>query len=361
MIHSFTCQGFKALDDLRVALEPFTLFVGPNGCGKSSVLEGIHFLCQLAGRPTTDPGGLFAGPSAPRRLCFPGRESFVLGAATANGSFRVTIGTGPTPSGLVASKFEGSDDAGQWVELSASTLPRFAGLSSVARLRLDPEQAKMPSARQAGRSADLESDGAGLATVIADALGRRDEMIGRIEDDLAKVVPAARGIRAAPMDIELGVQPPFEKRTIKELASHNVVPGHVVQVKMDGVGWLDADLLSEGTVLVLALITGLHMSTRPRIVLLDDIDRGLHPQAQAQFVERIRALQKEDSELQVIATTHSPYLLDSVEPAQVRVMGLRDGRAMCRPLTEHDEWPKWKGSLRAGEFWGSVGEAWVTA
>ena len=42
MIQKVRIQNFKSLRDVAVELERFTVFVGANGSGKTSVLEAIH-------------------------------------------------------------------------------------------------------------------------------------------------------------------------------------------------------------------------------------------------------------------------------------------------------------------------------
>lgn len=166
---------------------------------------------------------------------------------------------------------------------------------------------------------------------VADLFARRDDAtVQAIERDLRAIVPASRRFGAVPADVERArsevVRLDDQAHAFERI---DVVPGYLIQVEMAGAGWLDADLLSEGTLITLALLAVLHGSSRPK--------------------------------LQIVATTHSPYLLDKLEPSEVRVMGLRQGRTVCKKLTDHPEWGKWKGSLRSGEFWGSVGEDWITA
>jgi len=45
---------------------------------------------------------------------------------------------------------------------------------------------------------------------------------------------------------------------------------------------------------------------------------------------------REFPELQIIATTHSPYLLDQLRPEEVRLLALDEaGRSVCGSLTAH--------------------------
>jgi len=55
---------------------------------------------------------------------------------------------------------------------------------------------------------------------------------------------------------------------------------------------------------------------------------------------------------QIIATTHSPYMLDELPPENVIAFALRDdGTVASKPLTEHPDASKAKGALKSGELW----------
>ena len=112
--------------------------------------------------------------------------------------------------------------------------------------------------------------------------------------------------------------------------------------------------------LALGLLTKLREQTRPKLILLDSVARGLHLAAQADLIHVLRELMTLDPELQIICTTHSPYLLDRFEPAEVRVLALdAERRTHARPLTEHPDFDKWKFGTQTGELWAALGEAWV--
>ncbi|KAF5417700.1 MAG: hypothetical protein C5S48_00015 [Candidatus Methanogaster sp.] len=76
----------------------------------------------------------------------------------------------------------------------------------------------------------------------------------------------------------------------------------------------------------------------------------------------IRKLMKNNPDLQIIATSHSPYLLDHLKPEEIRLTTLDDkGCAHVGKLKDHPEFEKWKETMRPGEFWSSVGEDWIRA
>ena len=44
MISKVSIHNFKCLRDVQIDLERFTIFVGPNASGKSSILQGLNLL-----------------------------------------------------------------------------------------------------------------------------------------------------------------------------------------------------------------------------------------------------------------------------------------------------------------------------
>jgi hypothetical protein len=79
-----------------------------------------------------------------------------------------------------------------------------------------------------------------------------------------------------------------------------------------------------------------------------------------ELVSLLKRLLDEEPDLQIIATTHSPYILDRLNANEVRVMALKDdGSAVCGRLEDHPKYPMWKDSMSPGEFWSHTGEDWV--
>ncbi|MEX2044774.1 MAG: AAA family ATPase, partial [Opitutus sp.] len=55
MIASIAFRRFKALRNTRIALRPFNLVIGPNGSGKTSLIEAILRLRTLSWLGPGDP------------------------------------------------------------------------------------------------------------------------------------------------------------------------------------------------------------------------------------------------------------------------------------------------------------------
>lgn len=75
----------------------------------------------------------------------------------------------------------------------------------------------------------------------------------------------------------------------------------------------------------------------------------------------LRGVQATNSEIQIVGSTHSPYLRGRMQPNEVQVTYLReDGSTACEPLTHHPKFSKWKDELHPGEMRSIFGEKWVS-
>jgi predicted ATP-dependent endonuclease of OLD family len=192
------------------------------------------------------------------------------------------------------------------------------------------------------------------------ALNRPDTFTELLEA-LRNVIPQVKRVRLSLAEVKrqevetLRIDEDAIARTI-----HRTYSGHRLLFDLNGAANISSQGASEGTLLVLGLLTVLFSNPRPKLILLDDLDRGLHPKAQKDLVAQLRKLQEQDPELQIIATSHSPYLVDHLDPKEVRLSTvLPDGGIRFAELTQHPEFERWKEVMRPGEFWSTVGEGWV--
>lgn len=380
MLARASFENFKALKRLDVDLSPFTLLVGQNSAGKTSVLQGVHLASQTglkrpeeAKNPTARLGLLFSGPREPARLITkPGRGPMRITLASTDGQalsiearlpeaeaeegstgFTISL-TGDPPSSIRLPE-DGVDAA-----LTFLNSPVARSFASAVFLRLDATNMARPSITDSSEPR-LEYDGSGLASVLDYFAGAERSILEEVTADLSQIVPLVRSVRTFPSPVQRRRQ---ERIVIGDQAVNRSfdeeVWGHRLALEMGDDRVVPADLLSEGTVLALGLLVALRHPRCPRLMLIDDIDRGLHPSAQAKLVGCIRAILKARPNVQVVCTTHSPDLLDHVHLDEVRVMTLDpDGYAVCRRLSDHPESQRWRSMLRTGEFWASVGEDWL--
>ena len=187
----------------------------------------------------------------------------------------------------------------------------------------------------------IESDGTLTAVALAALKLGDDDAFDRIETAMRKLVPTIEHIRIKPAKVYRPER-------------NDTVNGFKLFFDFRGAADVPAHHASQGTLIVLALLTVLHGPNRPELILLDDFDHALHPRAQMELVRMIQGfLGLEDfGDVQIVATTHSPYVLDELDPTNVIAFALRDdGTVAAKPLSQHPDMEKMKGVLRAGQIW----------
>jgi predicted ATP-dependent endonuclease of OLD family len=71
-----------------------------------------------------------------------------------------------------------------------------------------------------------------------------------------------------------------------------------------------------------------------------------------ELVRLLKRMLDENPNLQIVATTHSPYILDELDPSEIVAFALRDdGTVAQKRLSEHPQAEKMKGALSAGQLW----------
>jgi predicted ATPase len=202
-------------------------------------------------------------------------------------------------------------------------------------------------------------DGRGLAGVLSIMRLFDAPLFDSIEQELRRIVPSVERIRIAKV--------PFnEMRRVHDEESDSWREYEVTldgaELRFDFIGARDipASEVSEGTLLVLGVLTAARGGNSPRLVLLDDIERALHPRAQRQFVGYLRTILDGAPGLQIVATSHSPYLVDAFSLEEVVVLGFRkDWTAAARRLSDHPDAKRAMEVLSTGEFLAAEQEDWV--
>lgn len=377
MIEAVEFENLKALRQVRIDLGRMTLLVGANGSGKTSVLQGIHRLMQLPARnpsektgPHGRPGAIFGGPSGVRPL-FGGtpEQGFSIQGRFDDGSILGVSARADTEWEVrFDCWFQGDGNSGRVVfpptnnnNLHALLEPlRTKRTSSIVLLRLDASELAKEHYSETAEPR-LEYNGEGLASTLQYLQGLRDGTLEAIEQSLARVVPRAKRIRALPTKVRRRERKrvTVEGQDFVTEQEHDRT-GARFEIEVDGQGWVRADQLSEGTLLTLGLLVVLHHRA-PNTVLLDDVDKGLHPGAQKALMTVLREILEMRPLLQIVGSTHSPFVVDCVEPESVQVLAISgDGSTKADSLTNHPAWPRQKNFLSTGEFWSGVAEAWVT-
>lgn len=386
MIHRLTLKNFKGIESAELDLERLTVIVGPNASGKTTVLQALHLLLALSD-PNTVRSELIAQYGGATALHRRGSQDEAA-IIKALGQWRNQSGTLQmvlTPAeflraagerrfnlsvhGNTGEEFEIPEDPRQQgfiptTNLSAQLDKLPAALlrdwAAHTLLRLEAPRLAEPSYTEAVEP-QMESDGSGLASVLAQmALSRPDDfsaLLAAMRAVIPQVVRIRRSLAEVKRQETERIRVDTDNLTRTLIRSYS---GHRILLDLVGAEGIPSQGASEGTLLVLGLLGVLFSAPRPKLILLDDLDRALHPKAQKDLVAQLRTLLERDPELQIIATSHSPYLVDHLDPKEVRLSTvLPDGTIRFGALTQHPDFDRWKDAMRLGEFWSTVGESWV--
>ena len=113
---------------------------------------------------------------------------------------------------------------------------------------------------------------------------------------------------------------------------------HVLTAEHKRQGRLPLSMLSDGVRTMLALVADVarrcaslnpHLSDQastqtPGILIVDELDMHLHPHWQQQVIDLLRSA---FPALQIIASTHSPHVLSTVDKSSIRILHVKDGEA----------------------------------
>jgi predicted ATPase len=336
MIDSIRLQDFKGHRDTTVPLGRFTALVGPNGSGKTSVLEALRLQSQLVDMPISQltvpvwPGAEVRrqGATGPIMLKSKGHDDDTGPEWNLELAIDVLVTT------TIKLKWNQKEDTVNGLPLSAGVPEIKSALRSAVLYKLSA-QSIAAAAYTTAPMPRVAPDGTNTSEVLVALKLGNDEKFERIEEEMRLVVPNIERVRIR-----------------QSMVGGGNSKGSKVYFDFHGAPGVPAHHASEGTLIALAILTILHSPERPGVLLLDDFDQSLHPRAQMELVRLIKRLLAEIDDLQIVATTHSPYVLDELDPSEIHAFALRaDGTVASKRLSEHPEAERMKGSLTTGQLW----------
>lgn len=392
-------NDFKGFADAKLNLfEPLTVVIGPNGSGKTNLIEGIELLSFLAhGRPLHEV--VDVGRGAPGALEIRGglqscsrhgTNSFALGFSArvpfegrkAVLNYRIEIQSVPEPrivtehlildhdqmvfetteagdsmvSGDVRVRYNNFARGGKKpiasVVASRSVLFQYSGFA-------EKNKKKNACVRLVGKVMDylrasfvfdpqpatmrsyerlgspiLTRNGANLSAVLHALRHGRKE-------DKEKLDRILKRIRQVPEE-------PFDDFDFHRTPTYEVIFG----LKQGGNGALiDARVLSDGTLRCLAVLTALETVEEGSRVVIEEFDNGLHP-SRLRILTDALASCCERRRLNVLVTTHNPGTLDALQPEQLEsvVMCVWDQERRAFTLVRLSDLPQYPEILEKGRL-----------
>jgi predicted ATPase len=356
--------NFLSYRSTQLEFSDLTALVGPNGSGKSNAVSAMKLLRDIAyhGLPTalSKRGGFdqlrhrSAGrPYDPAlRIEFTlgsGRSSFYeIKLASVKGKryevkqerakvywgdgvyeFSYSNGQYSSVDREDGERKRGRDDAETLIPPGQSSLtaqPSFAAyvvsgvLQSVQVLEINP--ARTAELQDPSSISEFEPDGSNIASVVENF---STESRSQLADLLSAVVP---GI------VKVEVRHLADKVTIvfyQNTAGKNRE--------------FYAKQMSDGTLRVFGILVALLKIPKPAILLIEEPEVAIHLGALQTLVEILR---DEVDELQIVLTTHSADIVDSLEIDDLRVVWTTDGVSNIARVAEHTRGPIRDGLITPG-------------
>lgn len=372
MLEVVKLHNFKShqATELRLDNSRLHALVGQNSAGKTSVLQALHYLSRLA---DSSFSRIFQYDRAPQFITTIGAEEM---SVTASGfwGFREPKSWEaayiwkrrepdqwlPTVSWQVE---QNRDNSSGWSEsFSNAPYPIREAIRYAVYLKLVSSNLAKAAYSEA-ETPRVEFDGSGLAPTLDFLRNEDPDKFKLLQEMLRRIVPGVRevGIRRAKVEVkrERSIQVDGKLMTYDDTQE---MSGQEVVLSMNTGERIPAHAVSEGTILTLGLLAVLLNPTQPNLVLLDDVEQGLHPQAQRELMTVFKTIIAEHKNLQIIFSTHSPYIIDELMPSQVHVLHNSDVTGtVAKRLDEHPDVEWAKHTLTTGEFWDAEGEEWVVA
>jgi len=363
-LRSVRIQNFKAIVDSKVVkLGPLTAFIGHNGAGKSSLIEGLETYQAIVrdgldvamqrwlgieharhkGQEARDRAGVVLNPI---------RFELALGESIRKvRRIEMEANNDPAANRISIANERISRPDGSWISRDQmAAMPTYGPGRSILQpaqqeylaearhildwqfLAMSPERMGLPVPQQrTGGGVRMARDGSNVADVLLDLRKRDQNAFEGIVEVMAFVLPYAKDIQPSLTSSEI------ERKAWLQLTEADFkVPG-----------WM----LSTGTLRLLALLALLRHPTPPPLIVVEEIENGLDPRSIHLIVEEIRnAVQSGIT--QVILTTHSPYLLDLLTLEHL-VLVERDGKGQPRFIRPADNanLQRWAADFAPGKLY----------
>lgn len=377
-------ENFRSLRKVSIPLGPLNVMVGPNGVGKTNVLEVFRFLADVIRTdllPALEARGgfaevLFAGGDRPPASLSVNLKANWTRYSSKNApdeyglritrrgrslsrnerfQFKRTRGRGRriTIEGQRAAIVDTGADQREQPELSLGIQTLSSGLSTLPRLsdrEGGAEVAAMADHLASFRVFDVEVDFARRPSRIMRSPGFLRENAGNLSAFLRHLREHEADAWEQLQEDAVEVLPQLDEIDFEFPSGGRREVVTVLREKglRRPIQLADA---SFGTIRLLGLLALLYDPDPPALTCIEEIDHGLHPQALELLVKRLRAASERT---QFLIATHSPAFADRLAPEELIVCERHDDGASVIPalsLARMKEIVDKSEGLPLGELW----------
>lgn len=344
LLRSVALRNYKSIARCRVELSNLTLLVGPNGSGKSNFIDALRLVSESLNATLEYAIRQRGGISEVRRRSGGHPNHFAIALRIGmpnggNGHFAFQVGAQPegafyvqkeqasvSGNGLEASFYEVEDGAVVKSSGELDTRPKvtndrlylttvsgisafrslYDALATMGFYNINPEDIREPQVHDRGDI--LARSGRNLAAVIKRMSEEESASLERIQDYLRRIVPGIEGVDYK----QVG---PRETLEFRQKVAGQQHPWRFY-----------ANAMSDGTLRSLGVLTALfqsnhHPTRRTSLVGIEEPESTIHPGAAAVLMD---ALMEASRKQQVLATTHSPDLLDHASVDSENLLAVRN-------------------------------------
>ena len=354
LVRQVTLRNYKSIGQCKVDLSGLNVLVGPNGSGKSNFIDALRLVSESLSETLDYAIRQRGGIGEVRRRSGGHPSHFAISLRLrldqdANASFAFQIGALPEGAFRVQQEQahisgNGLDEAyyvvqnGHLRKTSAQLhappkivedrlylgamsgfpafRPLFDALTGMGFYNINP--AEIRELQLHDRGTILERSGRNLSSVVKRLRDETSQSLERVEDYLRRIVPGIEGVEHR----QLGPRETLEFRQEVQGQKH---PWRFYAAAMS-----DGTLRSLGVLTALFQFGGGAPGPIP-LVAIEEPESTVHPAAAATIMDAILEASKRG---QIIATTHSPDLLDhdGLDPAQLIAVTKKGGETLLAPV-----------------------------
>lgn len=368
MLSKLKVQHYKSLFDTEVDLEPLTVFIGPNGSGKSNICEALavlsYFLRRLIDIKNNKQiitlfsdylKSLSRNQQSIESKFWHGKQdylSFTLSSLTtintasekAQKNLDISVRLNYPERKIQIENFDKSIDficktANPLREFLVSNQYSNSSFFQAIREVNVYDFAPIYLSSKISSSVNMDRTGQGIANTLLDILLTNRDRFDELQYRLTQLVPHIKSIA-----LPRGENQTFSIELVDRYSQHHI----------------PASDISDGTLRILAFLTALYQENTPSIICFEELENGVHPWLLHKMMELLKIVSTEGitgKPVQVLITTHSPVLLNYVEPHQVRAVELdKEGKTQVHKLPIDSV--RFQKALEAYD--GALGELWFT-
>jgi len=355
MLTEIHIQNFKSYESSILHLAPLTVLIGANASGKSNAIEALQIIRRIADGErfgflgSQNPNNESAFRGQIKNLGFHGNKSFTLECKTNEqewNHFSITLGirddgdlhvvkesiTSPDstvplyeitsePQGAGSDVFVAYNNFARGGKkpsiVCSSHMAIFTQLLSAIRFRPENEKSRDIIPKIAGRYIEWMSNIIFLEpepSAMRSYGHRTEKVLSRHGENLSGVLFNLCEIKNTKKEI-LNFVRNLPEQNIADLDFHTTARGEVMLKLTETFGGhstqYDAESLSDGTLRVLSIAAAMLSAPPESLVVIEEIDNGVHPSRAKSLLEKIQNIAK-GRNLRVLISSHNPALLDSL-------------------------------------------------